>query len=175
MNIVEFSNEFDILYDNLATKGAPGIDQYEKSVYLTTAQLEIIKSYYDPKSNRKQVGFERSEKRRVDLKELIRNYKSNLPIDSTDNISPDSQFFRIPSDTFLIIQEQAILSSENDCLDGKLSRVDPQTYDEYNIQKDNPFRQPDSNFIWRLDYYSQQGGTKNVELISPYTIAEYQI
>ncbi len=32
MNIVEFSNEFDILYDNIATKGAPGIDQYEKSV-----------------------------------------------------------------------------------------------------------------------------------------------
>ena len=136
MNIVEFSNEFDILYDNIATKGAPGIDQYEKSVYLTTAQLEIVKNYYDPRSNRKQVGFERSEKRRVDLKELIRNYKSTVTIDSTDNISPDSQFFRIPSDTFLIIQEQASLISEDECLNGKVVRVDPQTYDEYNIQKD---------------------------------------
>tara|TARA_R110002050_G_scaffold267498_1_gene409190 strand:+ start:14791 stop:15537 length:747 start_codon:yes stop_codon:yes gene_type:complete len=175
MNTVEFSNEFDILYDNVATKGAPGIDLYEKSVYLTTAQLELVKNYYDPKSNRKQVGFERSEKRRVDLKELIRDYKSNIIIDSTDNISPDSQFFRIPSDTFLIIQEQATLGSEDECLNSKVLRVDPQTYDEYNIQKDNPFRQPDVNFIWRLDYYSQLGTTKNVELISPYPIAQYHI
>lgn len=175
MNIVEFSNEFDILYDNLATKGAPGIDQYEKSVYLTTAQLEIIKDYYTPKSNRKQEGFENTEKRRADLKELIRDHKSILTIDSTHNISPDSQFFRIPSDTFLIIQEQATLSSNGSCESGRTAKVEPKTHDEYNIQINNPFRQPDAKNIWRMDYYSHQGGTRNVELISPIKIQEYHL
>ena len=72
MTVQEFSNQFDILYNAIATQSAPGIDSYEKSVYLTKAQLEIIKNYYDPASNRKQKGFEGSEKRRVDLKNLIR-------------------------------------------------------------------------------------------------------
>lgn len=175
MNIVEFSNQFDILYDNLATKGAPGLDLYEKSVYLTKAQLEIVKNYYSPKSNRKQEGFELTEKRRADLKELIRDHKSRLTIDSTHNISEYSQFFRIPSDTFLILQEQATLKSEDECLNGKVVRVDPKTHDEYNIQINNPFRMPDSSYIWRMDYYSHLGGTRNVELISPIKIDVYHL
>ena len=31
----EFSNEFDILYNNVVGNQAPGLDTYEKSVFLT--------------------------------------------------------------------------------------------------------------------------------------------
>lgn len=175
MTTTEFSNEFDILYDNLATKGAPGIDLYEKSVYLTKAQLELIKNYYTNKSNKQQEGFERSEKRRIDLKELIRDHKSNLSISSVDNISPFSQFFRIPSDTFLILQEQATFVKDESCNNGKTVKVEPKTHDEYNIQINNPFRKPENNSAWRIDYYSHQGGTRNVELISPNKISQYHL
>jgi hypothetical protein len=33
----EFINEFDILYNNIMSNQAPGLDEYEKSVYLTLA------------------------------------------------------------------------------------------------------------------------------------------
>ena len=38
MDIKEFSNEFDVLYNNIMSNQAPGLDEYEKSVFLTKAQ-----------------------------------------------------------------------------------------------------------------------------------------
>jgi len=174
MTTKEFDNEFDVYFNSIATNNAPNIDLYEKSVYLTKAQLELVKNYYNPKGNKYQTGFEGSTKRRNDLNELIRNNASNVEVSSTDGISTGSQFFRIQNDTFLIIQEQAKVSSTDKCVDGKYIKVIPKTHDEYERQKNNPFKQPDDSIIWRLDYYSQQGGSKNVELIPAYTVTEYK-
>lgn len=176
MTTTEFSNEFDILYDNIASKAAPGLDLYEKSVYLTKAQLELVKNKYNYKGNKYQTGFEASEKRRVDLKELIRDYKSNIQISSNDNISLSSYFFRIPSDTMFIIHEQCkIIDLSCKGRVYKTINVKPKTHDEYNIQINNPFKKPDNSIIWRLDYFSHVGGTKNIELISDLEPAIYKM
>jgi len=37
MTTTEFSNEFDILYNNVMSNKAPGLEGYEKSVFLTKA------------------------------------------------------------------------------------------------------------------------------------------
>jgi len=173
MTTVEFSNQFDIHYNNIATNKAPGIDLYEKSVYLTKAQLEIVKNYYNPKGNKYQEGFESTEKRRNDLKNLIKNYVTSTVINSDNKISESSVLFEIPNDTFLIIYEKAIISSSDKCLDGIGVQVIPKTYDEYNIQINNPFKSPNSKNIWRLDYNDIP--SKTVELISKYSILKYQI
>lgn len=68
MTTTEFNDEFDIHYNSIAGQSAPNIDAYEKSVYLTKAQLELVKNYYDPTSNRKIRGFEASEKEEWILK-----------------------------------------------------------------------------------------------------------
>ena len=52
----EFSNEFDILYNNIMSNQAPGLDEYEKSVFLTKAQDEIVKSYFSPTGNKAMEG-----------------------------------------------------------------------------------------------------------------------
>tara|TARA_R110000822_G_scaffold73853_1_gene177551 strand:- start:5420 stop:6163 length:744 start_codon:yes stop_codon:yes gene_type:complete len=174
MTTLEFSNEFDIYFNSIATNAAPSIDLYEKSVYLTKAQLEIVKNYFNPKGNKYQTGFEGSTKRRNDLNELLKGAKSSIVIASTNGISDDSQFFRIENETFLIVQEQAKVSSSDKCVDGKYIKVVPKTHDEYEAQKDNPFKKPNKSVIWRLDYYSQQGGSKNIELIPAYTVTEYK-
>ena len=57
MTITEFSTEFDVLYDNLASKGSPGLDNYDKSVFLSKAQLELIKNKYTPEGNKYKKGF----------------------------------------------------------------------------------------------------------------------
>ena len=38
MTTQEFSNEFDILYNNIMSNSAPGLNEYEKSIFLTQAQ-----------------------------------------------------------------------------------------------------------------------------------------
>ena len=173
MTTTEFSNTFDILYDNIASKSAPGLDLYEKSVYLTKAQLEIVKNHY-LNQNKYQASFEGNEKRRIDLKELIKNYETSTLLTSDVGISNLSKFYQLPTDLFLTIQEQVTFNSTNDCLNDKVIKVVPKTYDEYNIQIKNPFKKPDNNVVWRLDY-SKQNGIDNVELLSIHDIKKYQL
>lgn len=174
MTVQEFSNEFDIAYNGIASNSAPPIDLYEKSVYLTRAQLEIINNYFNPRGNKYQQGFEDSNKRRADLRELIRTGISTTIVNSEMGISDNSQFFRIPNNTYLIIQEKAKVLSTDKCVDGNYIKIKPKSHDEFNSLENNPFKKPDKNTIWRLDYFSQSGNNKNVELISPYTITEYR-
>lgn len=176
MTVQEFSNQFDILYNAIATQSAPGIDSYEKSVYLTKAQLEIIKNYYDPASNRKQKGFEGTEKRRVDLKELIKPYSTTTSIDNNTKIHASARFYPIPVDTFLIVNEQVKITS-SDCFNNSTINTKPITYDEFNVQIKNPFKTPDGSIAWRLDI-SKLNNQKVVEIVSPYNVTgslEYKI
>ena len=69
----EFSNEFDVLYNNITSNQAPGLDEYEKSVFLTKAQDEIVKAYFNPRTNKTQEGFDGNEKRQIDFSMLIKS------------------------------------------------------------------------------------------------------
>ena len=71
MTTQEFSNEFDVLYNNIMSNQAPGLDEYEKSVFLTKAQLEILKNYFNPKGNKYGQGFDEIAKRQIDFSTLI--------------------------------------------------------------------------------------------------------
>lgn len=73
MTTKEFSNTFDILYNNITSNQAPGLNEYEKSVFLTKAQEELIKNYFNPKGNKYQEGFDDSAKRQIDFSELIKS------------------------------------------------------------------------------------------------------
>jgi hypothetical protein len=172
MTVQEFKNEFNIHYNAIATQSAPSIDDYELSVYLTKAQLEVIKNYYDPASNRKLKGFENSEKIRVDLKELIKEFNTNTTISTSLGLTSDSKFFKIPDETFLIIYE-SLKCNVNNCGETELSVV-PKTHDEFNIQYKNPFKRPNKNKVWRLDI-SKINNDKVVELITPYTVSNYKL
>lgn len=173
MTTQEFYHEFNLLYDNIASKGAPGLDEYEISQFLTLAQEELIKDKNSPKSNRLQEGFEASDKRRTDLKELIVDYKTLTTVPMVDGISHRSVFFEIPNDVFLIKQESAVMQ-EPKC-PGRTVEVIPKTLDEYNVQVKNPFKKYNKNKVWRLDYNSIGPGTNVVELISEYPIVQYKM
>lgn len=73
MTTLEFSNEFDVLYNNIMSNAAPGLNEYEKSVFLTKAQEEIIFNYFNPKGNKYGEGFDDSIKRQIDFSELIKS------------------------------------------------------------------------------------------------------
>ena len=86
-------NMFDVLYNNITSNQAPGLNAYEKSVFLTKGQDEILKNYFNPKSkgNNTQEGFDGSVKRQVDFSMLTTvattsatSYTYSLVSDKTD-------------------------------------------------------------------------------------------
>jgi hypothetical protein len=173
MNVTELKNEFLIHYNAIATNSAPGLDDFEISIFMTKAQLELVKNYYNPLGNKYKDGFEGSEKRRVDLKELIVNHITTEELNDPHKISPDGQFFVIPDNVFLIIFEQA-KSGTAGCTMDKYIDIYPKTHDEFLIQIVNPFKKPDYDHVWRIDY-SKIGDKTVVELVSPYNIVEYKM
>ena len=107
MTTQEFSNEFDILYNNISSNAAPGLNEYEKSVLLSKAQLEIIRNYFNPKGNKYQEGFDMSPKRHIDFSNLVKVVKP-LEIDNVHGkFDERSVVYEMPDDVLYIINETA--------------------------------------------------------------------
>ena len=72
MSVEEMDNMFDVLYNNITSNQAPGLNAYEKSIFLTKGQDETMKNYFNPKSkgNNTQEGFDGNAKRQVDFSML---------------------------------------------------------------------------------------------------------
>lgn len=72
MSVEEMDNMFDVLYNNTTSNQAPGLNAYEKSIFLTKGQDEILKNYFNPKSkgNNTQDGFDSNIKRQMDFSML---------------------------------------------------------------------------------------------------------
>lgn len=142
MNTKEFSNSFDILYNNIMSNAAPGINEYEKSVLLTKAQDEIIKNYFNPKGNKYQEGVDDSTKRQVSFSNLI-SVKDGTPITEQTGFDPRSVMYKMPEDVFLILNETLITSSG-------LRQVIPISFDEYTRLMSKPYKEPLKYQAWRL-------------------------
>lgn len=75
----EFSIEFDILYNNISSNKAPGLNEYEKSVFLTKAQEEIVTELYTGR-NSTQNSFEETEELRKYLGSLLKTTRCDKAI-----------------------------------------------------------------------------------------------
>lgn len=154
MTLEEFSTEFDVLYNSITSNAAPGFNDYEKSVLLTLAQEELIKSYFVANNNTTGVGLDGSQKRHYDFSTLIKikslknivydtitaRDKVNIPFlkENTNAV------FLIPNDVFLILNEHLIAKDNNYI-------VFPISYDTYNLLMSKPFPYPNKRQAWRLD------------------------
>ena len=108
----EFSNEFDVLYNNIMSNQAPGLDEYEKSVFLTKAQDEIVKNYFNPKGNKYQEGFDGNEKRQIDFSMIMRSQKISSGF--TEGVfDPRGKVVTIDSDIMMILNEYVTVTRAN--------------------------------------------------------------
>ena len=151
MTLDEFSNEFDILYNNISSNASPGFNEYEKSVLLTKAQLEIIRNYFNPAGNKYREGFDGSEKRQVDFSNLIKITKPNETNTILENITKfdeRSVLFDMPDDILYMLNETATVK-----YDGKYTHkvnIVPISYMEYNVFISRPYKQPYKHQGWRI-------------------------
>lgn len=171
MTVQEFSNEFDVLYNNIMSNQAPGLDEYEKSVFLTKAQNEVIKNYFNPKGNKYQEGFDGNAKRQIDFSSLIRVVE---PLATQSNIKFDerSQVFQMPTDVLFVLNETAVVTS-----DGieRLINIIPISFEEYSRLVSKPYKLPLKNQGWRLFQYTDSKVTFISEVVANGTIENYKI
>lgn len=179
----EFSSGFDTLvhsymrfrdFDKREPQDTIEFDEYEKSLFLTKAQEELVVSLYNGK-NPYGDSFESTEEIRRYLDDLVKTkvYEEDEQLDiETEGLiklSPKSVFYKLPSDIAFITMEQVTYDDETlGCYNGNTASVYPVTQDEYSRVKNNPFRGPTKYKAIRLDY-----GNNTVELISKFNIGEY--
>ena len=176
----DFSNSFDTQLNSYAHtasfgddtfKGDIRLDEYEKSLFLTKAQEELVLSLYNGRNSSLQ-GFEETEELRRYLSNLIEEKEIN-PIETSDGkplgMESSSKFFTLPEDLWFITYESVIIS-DGKCENTTSMEVVPVRQDEYHRLKKNPFRGANDRRSLRLDL-----GDDNVEIVSKYTVTKYYI
>lgn len=80
MTISEFSNGFDLYYNNITSNQAPGLNEWEKSMFLTKAEKEVTLNHFtaNSKGNNIGQGFDDSAKRQADFSVLMKTGKCGL-------------------------------------------------------------------------------------------------
>jgi hypothetical protein len=165
----EFSNEFDILYNNIASNQAPGLDEYEKSVFLTNAQEELVLELFSGK-NPLGDSFEKTEEVRQYLRDIVKTKELQKVADtSIIKMSDKSQLFRVPEDVWFTTYESVKFDDPNIKCSTLDTEVVPVTQDEFSRVNKNPFRGPSNTRVLRLNIQDI------VELISNYNISSYSI
>ena len=176
----EFSNQFDVLvssyrrfrdFDDKEPLDTLEFDEYEKSLFLTKAQEELVIGLYSGK-NPYGESFEGTEEMRRYLASLIR--EASLSPITTSNGSPlgidsKSKFFTLPEDLWFITYEAAHLS-DAECEQMSVQDVYPVRQDEYHKIKKNPFRGANNRRALRLDL-----SDNNVEIVSKYNVSSYYV
>lgn len=170
MDVQELSNLFDtllqpcIVKDNFGEQNTLAFDEYEKSIFLTKAQEQIVLELYQE--------LEQSEENRKYLSNLIKtgNY---VPVGEKDETLINNTFksykVEMEDSVLFMIYEQCTLSDENNCVNGRIVSVVPTIHDDLDKVLKNPFKSPNSRKVIRLDFDNK------IELISKYNISNYKV
>lgn len=179
MQISEFSAEFDVLYNNVTSNQAPGLNEYEKSVFLTKAQSQLVNEYFNSRTDGFGGGFDGSQKRQYDFSGLVRverlfdinTFKER--VDATEKLDRRSKVFLFPQNYFLAVNE--ILSDEK-----WQYSVIPLSYAEYQRLMLKPYNFPVKRAAWRIltdkkncNYVHEDASGNNVEDLL--TAGDYKI
>lgn len=180
MNREEFSNEFDVQvnsykrlkdFDKQEFLDSIEFNEYEKSLFLTKAQEELIISLYTGKNTFGE-SFESTEEMRRYLSNLVVT-EELTPITTTSGailgIESNSKFFTLPEDLMFITYE-AVKYSGGKCEGSHTMKVVPVRQDEYQSIKDNPFRGTNNRRAFRLDL---SDGV--IEILCKYLVSKYLI
>lgn len=161
MTTDEFSNEFDVLISSFLEKAGYNADQidkvnfneYDKSVFLTDSQNELVINLYSGKTQSGD-SFETSEELRSKLDSLVVATTITNPTTNTNKLQSTDVVFTLPSDLWFIVYEHVLNGNT-------IIPVIPVTHNEFTKTLDNPFRGPSADKILRLDI-----GDHLVELVT---------
>lgn len=149
MTTVEMSNEYDVLYNNITSGQAPGLNEYEKSVFLTKAQNMLVSEQFNERTDAVGGGFDGSQKRQYDFSSLIRT-ESLFPVNSYNDRIKDSEKLDRRSIVYLFPQDYFLAVNELLYDDKYQYVVTPLNYAEYQRLMVKPYNFPVKRGAWRI-------------------------
>ena len=172
MTAQEFSSEFDLLYNNVSSNQAPGFTEYEKSIFLTKAQDEIIKNYFTnvQGGNKYQQGIEDSRKRYADFSTLLTIAELSAETDKVTPFDERGKIFKFPDGStnpkvMIIITETFKTKKEADAAtDLDSYQVIPLRFDEYIRLMSKPSSDPLKKQVWKL-MGNSESGNGSIEIV----------
>lgn len=166
MTPTEFRNEFDLLYNNVMSDMAPGLDDYEISLFLTQAQEELVQQLYSGSGN--FTGFEANERVRRNLANLL--HTTRIAPHNPEHFGSYLVYpIAVENNILHIVAERAEITDTDCCDTKKWVNVAPVKYDEVNKVLENPFRRPNNRQVLRMDV-----NTTNVKVLSRTTVTNYE-
>jgi hypothetical protein len=167
MTNLEFSNEFDILYNNIMSNAAPGLTEYEKSVFLTQAQEAFILDVYN--GNYKDLSLEETEETKRYITTLIKQSTLVEQVDTSKIISTSISYSQ-PTDVWFIIYESVLLNLTSlGCNENKIAKVLALSHNDFLTALNNPHRGPNEKRVLSIS------SNNKIEIISKYPIISYSI
>ena len=152
-------DRFNLQYNNVFSNQAPGLVDYEISMYLTMAHIEIIDEY--------SANVDLFEKNRSLLTAYLINDKrptiaysdSNLPVINYDR-EIAYQTFEFTENYWKILKEYAYTKLKPSGIP-----IKPITYDGFNTMSVNPFKKPNGLKGWRLDINADGDSARDVKIL----------
>lgn len=192
MTTQEFSDSFDTLLSSYTHKADFGdqasyadvtLDEYEKSIFLTQAQDNIVKSYFERTANSQGNGFDDSARRQVDFSSLIK-VADLTKAPSSDGTKFDERgiIYQMPkkiddneqpientTDVLFILNEKLIRTKGTSKQEYVIV---PINYKEYDREMSKPYSQPLKKQAWRLFQNQASGFDVKTELIPRVNVKE---
>ena len=122
-------DRFNLQYNNIFSNTAPGLVDYEISMYLTMAHIEVIDEY--------SADLDLFEKNRAILTQYIYDDVIAGSIATTKTRGLDYQTFEFTKNYWKILKEYAITNAKSEGIP-----IKPIKYDEFNTMSANPFKWP---------------------------------
>ena len=166
ITLQEIRDKFNLHYNNIISGGAPGIDDYELSLFLTQAYKEVIFNLYSGTS--KGESFDYTEK----LKALLSTSTSTSIITEGTTLTAltedlISTKFSLPTNVWFIVKESVNMGNG-------YKKVIPIAHNEFWVLAGNPYKAPNKLRAWRLDEGDLLTGIRNVIIISAYPVTSYE-
>jgi hypothetical protein len=137
MTLDELSTQFNLLYNNISSNQAPGLTEYEKSVFLTQAQEAVILDLYKGVTGD---SFETTEEVTRYLSSLVKPYTTSQLTSQTALLDKRETKINLPTDVMFITYQSANIN-------GKDVIVTPINRDSLFNILNNPFKGPNNNRV----------------------------
>lgn len=162
--LLDIRDTFNLRYNNINSGVSPGINDYEISVFLTSAQRQVVDEYYSG-TLLKQETFESTERARkalsglVDKLEVVVDPSSSVTVPGVPAVAYACIPVPSPGENWLALSEFVRLVQVpygGSCLHGLLLDVEVISLDSLSRGMKNPFRRPGSEHVYRVDMQGQE-------------------
>lgn len=167
MTLNELSIQFDILYNNISSGQAPGLTEYEKSVFLTQAQEAVILDLYKGTAGD---SFESTEEVTRYLSSLVKHKEVSVITNTNNTFTSFKSYIADITDTtnpvWFITYQSGQIKKNNTNRDVLIVPIKQD--DLYKVMQ-NPFKRPNDNKVLCISEDNK------IVLYSKYDITKYYI